>query len=63
MPSSAKTNEKKEELQIALKEKIKGKASIILEFQGILNDRLLGFYRSQYKQGGKTKYLVSLLGF
>jgi len=44
--SSAKTNEKKEELQITLKEKIKGKTSITLEFQGILNDRLLGFYRS-----------------
>jgi tricorn protease interacting factor F2/3 len=57
--STAKTNEKKEELQITLKEKIKGKASIILEFQGILNDRLLGFYRSQYQQGGKTKYLAT----
>jgi tricorn protease interacting factor F2/3 len=57
--SAAKTNEKKEELQITLKEKIKGKASIIIEFQGILNDRLLGFYRSQYQQGGKTKYLAT----
>ena len=57
--SSTKTNEKKEELQITLKEKIKGSATIILEFQGILNDRLLGFYRSQYKQGGKTKYLAT----
>ena len=57
--SSTKTNKKKEELRITLKEKIKGRASIILEFQGILNDRLLGFYRSQYKQGGKTKYLAT----
>ena len=57
--SSVKTNEKKEELRITLKEKIKGTASIILEFQGILNDRLLGFYRSQYKQKGKTKYLAT----
>ncbi len=57
--SSTKTNEKKDELQIILKEKIKGHATIILEFQGILNDRLLGFYRSQYKQKGKTKYLAT----
>ena len=57
--SSAKTNEKKEELQIKLASKIKGIATINLEFQGILNDRLLGFYRSQYKQGGKTKYLAT----
>jgi len=57
--STFKTNEKKEELQIKLKEKIKGKITINLEFQGILNDNLLGFYRSQYKQGGKTKYLAT----
>ncbi|MBA4718613.1 MAG: M1 family metallopeptidase [Nitrosopumilus sp.] len=57
--STLKTNEKKEELQIKLGSKIKGKATINLEFQGILNDRLLGFYRSQYKQGGKTKYLAT----
>jgi len=57
--SSAKTNEKKEELQIKLSEKIKGKISIELEFKGILNDRLLGFYRSQYVQNGKTKYLAT----
>jgi tricorn protease interacting factor F2/3 len=30
-----------------------------LEFQGTLNDRLLGFYRSQYIQNGKTKYLAT----
>ena len=56
--STPKTDEKKEQLSIRLGEKIKGKATIHLEFQGILNDRLLGFYRSQYKQGGKTKYLA-----
>ena len=57
--STCRTDEKKEELQILLREKIKGKATIFLEFQGILNDRLLGFYRSQYKQGGTTKYLAT----
>jgi len=59
IPSTHKTNEKKEELQITLGSKIRGKATIHLEFQGILNDKLLGFYRSQYKQGGKTKYLAT----
>ena len=57
--SSTKTNEKKEELGIKLSEKVKGKITIDLEFQGILNDRLLGFYRSQYIQNGKTKYLAT----
>jgi tricorn protease interacting factor F2/3 len=57
--STPKINEKKEELQITLGKKIRGKATINLEFQGILNDRLLGFYRSQYKQKGKIKYLAT----
>ena len=57
--SSPKTNEKKEELEIKLSEKIKGEITIDLKFQGILNDRLLGFYRSQYTQNGKTKYLAT----
>ena len=57
--SSPKTNENKEELGIRLSEKVKGKITIDLEFQGILNDRLLGFYRSQYIQNGKTKYLAT----
>ena len=50
---------KKKSFKSKLASKIKGIATINLEFQGILNDRLLGFYRSQYKQGGKTKYLAT----
>lgn len=57
--SKTTLNAKKEELQIKLSEKIKGKVIINIEFQGILNDRLLGFYRSQYQQNGKTKYLAT----
>jgi len=57
--SSPKVNEKKEELQIKLAEKICGLCIIDLEFEGILNDRLLGFYRSRYEQNGKTKYLAT----
>ena len=57
--STPKTDAKKESLSIKLAQKVKGKITISLEFQGILNDRLLGFYRSQYKQNGKTKYLAT----
>ena len=59
IPSSVKLDEKKEQLQIKLAKKIKNNVKIDLTFQGILNDRLLGFYRSQYKQGGKTKFLAT----
>ncbi len=58
--STPKTNEEKEELSIKLSKKIKGTVTISLEFQGILNDRLLGFYRSQYKQNGKQNILQLL---
>ena len=54
-----KLNPKKEELNIKLSKKIKGKSVIEIDFSGILNDKLLGFYRSQYKQGKKIKYLAT----
>ena len=57
--ATAVTNEKKEELQVKLRHPVQGKSHIHIEFQGILNDRLLGFYRSQYKQGNKIKYLAT----
>ena len=57
--SHPKLNEKKEELQIKLEEKVVGSCVVELEFEGILNDRLLGFYRSKYEQNGKTKYLAT----
>ena len=57
--STPKINEKKEELQIKLGRKIRGLCTVDLEFEGILNDRLLGFYRSKYQQNGKTKYLAT----
>ena len=57
--SKISIDERKESLEISLKEKIKGQVQINLEFQGSLNDRLLGFYRSQYRQGKKTKFLAT----
>lgn len=57
--SSFKIDEKNETLSIKLAKKIKGEISIEMSFQGTLNDRLLGFYRSQYKQGNTTKYLAT----
>ena len=53
-------NEKDEKLNIKLAKKIKGKAKLSIKFTGTLNDRLLGFYKSQYKdKKGKTKYLAT----
>lgn len=60
IPAKAKLDEKKESLAILVPKKIRGTAQITIEFSGILNDRLVGFYRSQYKdKSGKTKYLAT----
>ena len=53
-------NQKKEILNIKASKKVSGKVKICIDFKGTLNDRLLGFYRSKYKDGsGKTKYLAT----
>ncbi|MEM4242028.1 MAG: M1 family metallopeptidase [Candidatus Nitrosotenuis sp.] len=58
--AKTKLDVKKEILIITLPKKIKGKAKMFVDFTGILNDRLVGFYRSQYKdKQGKTQYLAT----
>ena len=58
--AKASLNEKNERLTVKLTKKIKGKAKLCVKFTGVLNDRLLGFYKSQYKDNkGKTKYLAT----
>ena len=53
-------NQKKETLNIKASKKVSGKIKICIEFKGVLNDRLLGFYRSKYKdKSGKTKHLAT----
>lgn len=59
---NAKTrlDEKNETLIITIPKKINGKAKIIVDFIGTLNNRLVGFYRSQYKdKQGKLKFLAT----
>jgi len=58
--SESSLNEKDEKLTIKFAKKIKGKAKLSIKFTGTLNDRLLGFYKSKYKdRKGKTKYLAT----
>ena len=47
-------------MNIKASKKVSGKVKICIDFKGTLNDRLLGFYRSKYKDtSGKTKYLAT----
>jgi tricorn protease interacting factor F2/3 len=56
----SKVDEKKELLTIHLPKKINGHAQLCMEFTGILNNRLLGFYKSEYKDNkGHKKYLAT----
>jgi len=58
--ATSKIDEKNELLTIHLSQKINDSAQLCLEFIGILNDRLLGFYKSEYKDArGKKKYLAT----
>ena len=53
-------DKKNETLIIQTPKKISGRLKICIEFTGILNDRLLGFYRSKYKDtSGRTKHLAT----
>ncbi len=50
--------EKEELLEIKLPEEISGEFTVHVEFEGIINDQLVGFYRSKYKYKGKTRYIA-----
>lgn len=50
---------KNEELILSLPEKISGKAVLLIDFTGTLNDKLVGFYRSKYEFKGKEKFLAT----
>ena len=52
-------NEKEETLSLKTSEPISKEATIEIEFEGILNDKLSGFYRSKYMQNEKEKYLAT----
>ncbi len=54
-----KLDEKKEELSLKFSEKVSGKIELEIEFSGTLNDRLLGFYRSEYVEKGRQKFLAT----
>jgi tricorn protease interacting factor F2/3 len=52
------TDEKKEELQILLPQKMQGAIRIQIRYEGQINDKMAGFYRSQYTHAGKTRYIA-----
>ena len=48
----------KEELRISLPEPMAGNIKLKIEYQGLINDKMAGFYRSQYSYQDQTKYMA-----
>ncbi len=51
-------NTEKEELKILLPQQMEGGIRIKIRFEGQINDKMAGFYRSQYTRSGKTRYIA-----
>ena len=47
---------RKEELRISLPEKMAGHIALFIAYQGKINNKMAGFYRSKYRDGGTDKY-------
>ncbi len=52
------TNSEKEELQIVLPQKMAGAIRIQIDYNGQINDKMAGFYRSQYTHADQTQYIA-----
>ena len=52
------TDKEKEEMQILLPQKMEGSIRIQIRYEGQINDKMAGFYRSQYTHSGKTRYIA-----
>ena len=52
------TDAEKEEIQIHLPQKMDGAIRIQVHYDGQINDKMAGFYRSQYKHSGKSAYIA-----
>ncbi|MCP4745468.1 MAG: M1 family metallopeptidase, partial [Desulfobacteraceae bacterium] len=48
----------RQSLTIELPEKITGEFKISIDYEGIINDTMAGFYRSGFKKNGQTRYLA-----
>jgi tricorn protease interacting factor F2/3 len=49
---------KKQRLRISLPKKLAGKILLRIEYEGLINDKMVGFYRSGYITGGKKKHIA-----
>ncbi len=53
-----KVNPAKEEVRICLPEPMSGNIRLKFDYQGLINDKMAGFYRSKYSYQGQTRYMA-----
>ena len=53
-----KTDTDKEELKILLPQPMEGDICLKIDYEGQINDKMAGFYRSQYISSGETRYIA-----
>ena len=53
-----KTDTEKEELRLLLPRQMEGAIRIKIDYEGQINDKMAGFYRSQYASSGETKHIA-----
>ncbi len=51
-------NPEREELTLDLPQKMTGKITLKIDYEGQINDKMAGFYRSRYSKGSETKYIA-----
>jgi aminopeptidase N len=48
----------REEVRVSLPEPMSGKIRLIIDYQGSINDKMAGFYRSKYTFQGETRFIA-----
>jgi tricorn protease interacting factor F2/3 len=57
--ASVKEDKKRQRITLKFAKPVKGNVDIQIEFTGINNDRMYGFYRSKYMHGDEEGYILS----
>jgi tricorn protease interacting factor F2/3 len=58
VPCRFQVDSQKERLQITLPEEISGRIDVLIDYSGVINDKMAGFYRSAYTVEGRTRHIA-----
>ena len=59
VPARARLEPRRESLVLTLGRRVRGRLTVEIAFAGTLNDRMLGFYLSKYKSGGRAMRMAT----